>query len=207
MAYIKNIYWKHVWTLLLLVTLVIGMKPVDQKLLQVSLSMVSISTFLPLSLVLVFRSNKRPKLAMRCSDGNIYKDHNEQPKVFACFGFWDRTDAVSKTRTSNEKQQKATNGKWKHSPKTKTRYRMQQRAFFIPIFIHSRQFLTAGRWLTSKAMKDQKEQERATKCSKEQQKTIADIVVENPNHSKGNQNEQQSAKKLRMEIRLQCFGV
>ena len=32
----------------------------------------------------------------------------------------DRTDSISKTRKSNEEQQKATNGKWKHAPKTKT---------------------------------------------------------------------------------------
>ena len=36
------------------------------------------------------------------------KSQNDQPKASACFGFWDRTDSSSKTRTSNEKQQKAT---------------------------------------------------------------------------------------------------
>ena len=64
---------------------------------------------------------------MRCSNGNIYKKpkrattrQNEQPKSFACFGFWDRFDSISKTRTSNEEQQKTPNGKWKHAQKTKT---------------------------------------------------------------------------------------
>ena len=30
------------------------------------------------------------------------KSHNEQQKVFACFGFWDRIDSISKIRKSNE---------------------------------------------------------------------------------------------------------
>ena len=47
-----------------------------------------------LLLVLVFRTNKKPQRAMRCSNGNIHekpkraaKSHNEQQKTFACFGF------------------------------------------------------------------------------------------------------------------------
>ena len=37
-------------------------------------------------------------------------------------------DSISKTRTSNEEQQKATNGKWKHAPKTKTSNNEQGKA-------------------------------------------------------------------------------
>ena len=55
---------------------------------------------------------------------------------------------------SNEEQQKAIKGKWKHSPKTKTSNNEQEKALFIPIFIHSPQFWTNERWLTSKAMKN-----------------------------------------------------
>ena len=109
--------------------------------------------FFLLLLVLVFRTNKKSQRAMRCSNGNIHKipkratkSHNEQQKAFACF------DSVSKTRKSNEEQEKATNGKWKHTPKTKTRNKKQQRAFFILIFIHSHQFWTYGKWLISRAM-------------------------------------------------------
>ena len=58
--------------------------------------------FYLLLFVLVFRTNKKPKRAMRCSNGNICKkpkratkSQNEQPKPFACFGFWARTDFIS----------------------------------------------------------------------------------------------------------------
>ena len=50
--------------------------------------------FCLLLLVLVFRTNRKPQRAMRCSNGNIHKkpkratkSHNEQQKAFACFGF------------------------------------------------------------------------------------------------------------------------
>ena len=68
--------------------------------------------FCLLLLVLAFRTSKKPKRAMQHLNGNIYKklkrateSQNEQPKLFACFSFWDRTESISKTRTSNEEQQ------------------------------------------------------------------------------------------------------
>ena len=64
-----------------------------------------------------------------------------------------------KTRTSNEEQQKATNGKWKHALR-KTSNKKQQITFFIPIFIHLLQLWTYGRWLTLRAIKNQREQQR-----------------------------------------------
>ena len=43
----------------------------------------------------------------------------------------------------------------------------QQRAFFIPIFIHSHQFWTYGMWLISRAMKSSNDgQRKAVKSSK-----------------------------------------
>ena len=77
-----------------------------------------------LLLVLAFRTNKQPKRAMWCSNGNIYKRQNEQPKAFACVGFWDRTDSIWKARMSNEKQQRATKDHnehhgWKTKPDNK----------------------------------------------------------------------------------------
>ena len=62
------------------------------------------------------------------------------------------------------------NGKWKHAPKTETSIKKQQRAFFIPIFIHSHKFWTYGKWLISRAMKSQKWQRRAMKSNEKQQK-------------------------------------
>ena len=50
--------------------------------------------FCLLLLVLVVHTNKKPKRAMRCSNGNIYKkpkrtikSKNKQLKVFTCLGF------------------------------------------------------------------------------------------------------------------------
>ena len=99
------------------------------------LSLVYIWTFYLLLLFWVFRTNKKPKRAT--------KSQNEQPKAFACFGFWDRTRCLraSRTRTRNENQQKAKKGQLKHAPK--------------PISIYSLQFWTNRRWLISKTMKMQ----------------------------------------------------
>ena len=134
------------------------------------LSLVFICTFL----LFVARF---PKRALRCSNGNIYKkpkraikSKTEQPKAFACFGFWDRTDSISKTRTSNEEEQKAMDGKWKHSPKTKTSNKEHFSFPFSLIFIHLLQLWTYGRWLTSRARKSQEEQQRAMKSNGKQQK-------------------------------------
>ena len=54
--------------------------------------------------------------------------------------------------------------------KNQNEQQKQQRAFFMPIFIHSHHFWTNGRWLVSRAMKSQKEQRRAAKSNEKQQK-------------------------------------
>ena len=67
----------------------------------------------------------------------------------------------------------------------------QQKTFFI----HSRQFWTNGKWLTSKAMKKQKgnnKQPKTTKSSKKQRKATKS---KNGHCSWKNQNEQQRATK------------
>ena len=103
---------------------------------------------------------------MQCSNGNIYKKpkrarkrHNEQPKAFACLGFVDRSDLKNK-----KEKQKVTNDRCKHGPKTKTSNKKQQRVLLIPMFIHLFQLWAYGR-LTSRAMKSQKEQQKATKST------------------------------------------
>ena len=101
------------------------------------------------------------------------------------------------------------NGKWKLAPKTKTSNKKQQRAFFIPIFIHSHKFWTYGRWLISRAMKSQKEQRRATKSNEKQQKTTKSnkkqqrtSKTEKPKLARKNQDEQRKAQEVQMETRL-----
>ena len=101
------------------------------------------------------------------------------------------------------------NGKWKHAPKTKTSNKKQQRAFFIPIFIHSHQFWTYERWLVSRAMKSQKDQrgetksnekqQKATKSNKKQQRTSE---LERPEKARTSQDEQRKAQTVQMETRL-----
>ena len=82
--------------------------------------------------------------------------------------------------TKSSKRQRTANGNTHQKPKRATK--KQQRAFFIPIFIHSHQFWTYGRWLISRAMKSLKEQRRAKKKQRkaaksyeEQQKATTDI--------------------------------
>ena len=101
------------------------------------------------------------------------------------------------------------NGKWKHTPKTKTSHRKQQKALLIHIFIHSHQFWTYGRWLISRAMKSQKEQrgatksnekqQRATKTNKKQQRTTE---LEKPKRVRKSQDEQRKAQKVQMKTRF-----
>ena len=50
--------------------------------------------------------------------------------------------------------------------KTKRATKNNKEHFSIPIFIHLLQLWTYGSWLTSRAIKNQKEQQRATKSSK-----------------------------------------
>ena len=95
------------------------------------------------------------------------------------------------------------NGKWKHlqTPKRATKGNKVHLSFpFSFICANSDHWQVAD--LKSHEMKDLKEQERATKSSKGQQKTKTTIVVEKPNQAIKNQNEQQSAKKLQIETRL-----
>ena len=112
---------------------------------------------------------------------------------------------------SNEEQQKATNGKWKHAPKTKTSGKNQQRTFLIPIFIHSHQFWSYGRWLVSRAMKSQKEQRWATKSNKKQQKATKSnktqqrtSKLEKPKRARKNKtsNERHEKSKWKLGLRL-----
>ena len=90
----------------------------------------------------------------------------------------------------------------------------QQSPFFILSFIYSRQFLTTDRWLTSRAMKDQKEQERATKRNEKQQRaaeTRTGIMIEKPTHAITNQNEQQSERNYKwkpgLNLQMNWTGV
>ena len=71
---------------------------------------------------------KKPKRAT--------KSQNEQPKVFACFGFFKTELILSQKQeraTKSIKNQRTANGNTPQKPK---RAKKQQRAFFIPIFIH-----------------------------------------------------------------------
>ena len=104
--------------------------------------------FCLLLFVLVFSTNKKQKRAMQFL---LILSHKQE-------------------LTSTEEHQKGTNSKWKHAPKTKTSNKKQQRAFLIPIFIHLLQLWTFGRWLTSRAMRNQKDQQRATKSTKSNEK-------------------------------------
>ena len=126
-------------------------------------------------LVFVFRSNKKPQRTMRCSVEKSTKNQNEQQKAITSnkrhlpILVYEIELVLSQKQEKQEEQRKATNGKWKHAPKTKTSNKKQQRAFSIPIFIHSHEFWTYGRWLISRAMKSEKEQGRATKSNERQQ--------------------------------------
>ena len=71
--------------------------------------------------------------------------------------------------TKSSKKQLLANGNTPQKPtRATTSNKKHQRAFFTPIFIHFLQVLTYGRWLTSRAMKNQKDQQGATKSSKKQ---------------------------------------
>ena len=150
--------------------------------------------FCLLLLVLVFRTSKSHNEQCDAQMETFTKNQNEQQTTFVCFGFWDRIDSISKTRKSNEEQQKATNGKWKHTPKTKTRNKKQRRAFFIPIFIHSHQFWIYGRWLVSRAMKTQKNNDGQRKAMKSSKKLRRATKSNNGHRSWKNQNGQEKNK-------------
>ena len=155
--------------------------------------------FFVLLLVLVFGTNKKPKRAMQCSNWNIYKkpkraikSQNGQPKAFACSGFWDRTDSVSKTRTSTESSKKPTIGKWKQAPKTKT---SNKEHLSVPFsFIHA----NSGPMKVVDIKSNEKPEsaiKRATKSSKNLRRAATDIGEGKAKTSNKNQNEQRKAQK------------
>ena len=63
-------------------------------------------------------------------------------------------------------------------PQNQNEQQKVTKSIFRAHFIHLHRFWTYGSWLISRAMKNQKEHQRATKSSKEQQKTEANILVE-----------------------------
>ena len=142
---------------------------------------------------------------MRCSNGNIHKkpkratkSHNEQQKAFACFGFLDRINSISKTRKSNEAQQKATNGKWKHAPKTKTSNKKTTKSIFHSYFHSFSPILDL--WMVvdiknnekpERATTGNEEQQKATKGNKKQQRTSE---LGKPKRARKNQDKQQKQK-------------
>ena len=115
---------------------------------------------------------------MRCSNGNIHKKSkratkspNEQQKAFAWFGF---SYSISKTSKSNEEQQKATNDKWKHTPKTKNEQQKATKSIFHSHFHSFAPILDLQKVVDiksndgqRKAMKRSRKLRRATKSSNE----------------------------------------
>ena len=118
---------------------------------------------------------------MRFSNGNIHKKPTKAKMSsqmhLPVLVFEIELILSQKQEPATKEQQKPTNGKWKRVPKTKTKTKTsaitsnkkQQRAFFFPIFIHLLQLWAHGKCLTSRAMKNQKEQQQTTKGSKKQQ--------------------------------------
>ena len=110
---------------------------------------------------------------------------NEQQKAFACFGFYLKNKKEQRRALKSNERQMETHTKNQNE---------QQRAFFIPIFIHSHQFWIYGRWLISRAMKSLKEQRRAMKSNEklrrasksyeEQQNATTDIGAGKTNTGK-----------------------
>ena len=133
-----------------------------------------------------------------------HKAKTRQQRHLPVLGFEIELILSQTVRTSNEEQQKATNIKWKHAPKTKM---SNKKHFFIPSFIYSRQFLQVADIKShERARTSNEKQRKATKSNeKQQQKTKTRITVEKPNQAikkKTNKNEQQNAKKLKMETSL-----
>ena len=90
------------------------------------------------------------------------KNQNEQPKAKTSNQRHLTVLVFEIELIVSQKQERATNAKWKHASKTKTSNKKQQRTFFISIFIHLLQLWTYARWLTSGAMKrnnEKKEQQ------------------------------------------------
>ena len=135
------------------------------------LSLVTIWTFLPF----VARSGFSYQQKIKKSDTMFKWKHLQKPKR-ATKGI-----SISETKTCNEDQQKATNGKWKHTPKTKKSINQELKAFFIPIFIKA--WFPFGLLLPSVA--------RFGFCTKKKPKRA--MQFSNGNTYK-NQSEQQKAK-------------
>ena len=116
---------------------------------------------------------------------------------------------VYRTKTKSRKKQCAPNGNTPQNPKRATMSILHSQFHsFAPILNHKQVAVIKSHERPERARKSnekQKEQQRATKSkksSKEQQKTKTNIIVEKPNQAIKRQNEQQSARKLKMETRL-----
>ena len=157
------------------------------------------------------RKNRSDLYDDRC-DSLLWENSACYKAIQGYFQHKARTSIWYKAPKSNEEQQKATNGKWKHAAKTKANNKKQQRAFFIPIFIHSHQFGTFRRWLISRTIKSRKEQRRATKSNGKQQKAAKSnkkeqrtSKLEKPKRARKNQNEQRKAQEVQMKTRFNSF--
>ena len=133
-----------------------------------------------LLLVLVVRTNKKKTTSNSMFKWKHLKEKQKETsnkkKKRATKGiylFWFlRTYSISKTGTSNEEQQKATNDKWKHAPKNKTNNKKHFHSFSL-IFINFHSFastLDLWRVVDIKSKESQKEQQQAMKSNKNQKK-------------------------------------
>ena len=128
------------------------------------LSLVTIWTSLPF----VPRSGFSDQQKIKKSDTMFKWKHLQKPKR-ATKGI-----SFSETKTCNEDQQKATNGKWKHTPKTKKSINEELKAFFIPIFIKA--WFPFGLLLPSVA--------RFGFCTKKSQNEQCNFQMETPTKTK-----------------------
>ena len=77
---------------------------------------------------------------------------------------------LSQKQESYEEQQKVTKANGNTHQKPKRTAKSNKEHFFTPIFIHSHQFWTYGRWLISRALKSQKNNGRKRKAMKSSKK-------------------------------------
>ena len=88
-------------------------------------------------------------------------------------------------------KQRRANRKTPQKPKRATKSNKEHFSFpFSFIFIHLLQLWTHGRWLTSRARKSQKEQQRAMKSKEKQQKATKSNKKQKPTSELENQNGQ-----------------
>ena len=109
---------------------------------------------------------------MQCLNGNIYKKaktSSQRHLPVLVFEIEPILSQKPERAAKSSKKQRTTNGNTPQKPKRAiTSTKKQQIALFIPMFIHLFQLWTYARWLTSRAMKNQKDQQRATKSRKKQ---------------------------------------